>query len=211
MHKKINLQEFINLSDIDIENKVFIYPTDTVYGIGGDPFDILTTMKIMRLKGRVRKPFPILISSYRAASKLAYIGSFSRLFISKYWPGKLTILFPARIRIPSILNSRYIGLRMPGNMKVIKFIEKIGGFLIGTSANISGYPPALSCDDAFKYFKEYVDCYICDDKIITGIPSTVISVDEDKKVVHIIREGAISINEISAYCSEVGCNVSVYR
>ena len=211
MHKKINLQEFINLSDLDIENKVFIYPTDTVYGLGGDPFDILTTMKILRLKGRMRKPFPILVSSYNKAVKLAYIGRISRIFISKYWPGKLTILFPARIRIPALLDSKYVGLRIPGNENVLKLLEKIGGFLIGTSANISGYPPALSCDEAYKYFEECIDWYICDDNIVSGVPSTVVNIDEDKGTVYIIREGAISINEISVYCREVGCNVSVYR
>lgn len=211
MHKKISLWEFINLSDIDIENKILIYPTDTVYGLGGDPFDILSTMKVLHLKGRFKKPFPILISDYSNAIKLANVGRISRLFADRYWPGKLTILFPARIRIPSLLNSRYVGLRIPGDENVINLIKKIGGFIIGTSANLSGYPPALTCEDAYQYFKESVDLYICNDDIIGGIPSSVVSIDEEKKIVYILREGAISIDEISLYCREVGCNVSMSR
>lgn len=207
MINRVNINNFLSSSRFEGERLIVVYPTDTVYGIGGDPFDIISVSRLIHIKKRKVKPFPILISRREYAYKLAHVGVVSRHLIDKFWPGKLTIVLESKLSLPAIQGSEHVGIRLPGSDKVIRLIEVLGGFLIGTSANISGMPPALTCEEAEKYFGGEVDLYICADDIITGKPSTAVFIDDDKRELSIIREGAISSKELISVCEKIGCKV----
>jgi len=209
--KQISLKELISEKDLGIllEDMVFVYPTDTVYGIGGDPFNINVVSRVVHLKKRVIKPFPILVSRKGSVYKIASVGDLGNKFIKRFWPGSLTIVFPSKMDIPALLGNVNIGIRMPSGGNLLSMIEFFNGFLIGTSANISGYPPATTIKDAVKYFKGSVDVYVYDDSMISGLPSTAIYINEQESKVIVLRCGALNITYLKSFCDEIGCVINV--
>jgi len=209
--KQISLREFVSKKDLGIllENMVFVYPTDTVYGIGGDPFNINVVSRVVHLKKRAIKPFPILISKKDYVYRMASVGDLGNKFIKRFWPGSLTIVSPSKMDIPALLGNANIGIRMPSGENLLSMIEFFNGFLIGTSANISGYPPATTIKDAVKYFKESIDVYIYDDSIISGLPSTAIYINEQENKVTVLRCGALNVTYLKNFCDEIGCIIDV--
>lgn len=188
-------------ADVVVRGGVIVYPTDTVYGIGGDPFNINAVSRVLHLKRRVRNPFPILVYSleyaYRIISKSNVIDDLAEM----YWPGRLTIVAPAKANVPASFGSKFIGVRVPGHDALRVLIGVAGGYLIGTSANISGYPPSRSLGDAIKYFGEGVDLYV-DGGVSEDEPSTVIEVGDD--YIRVLRRGLLDVGVIESYCRERG-------
>ena len=183
------------------EGGIVIYPTDTVYGIGGDPFNINTVSRILHLKRRVRNPFPILVYNvgyaYRIIDRNIIIDELARM----YWPGGLTIVARAKVDIPAAFGERLIGVRVPGHDVLRVLIGMAGGYLIGTSANISGYPPSKSIEEAIKYFGGDVDLYI-DGGVSSDKSSTVIEVGEN--YIRVLRRGLLDVGLLESYCRERG-------
>ncbi|MDQ5863366.1 MAG: Sua5/YciO/YrdC/YwlC family protein, partial [Thermoproteota archaeon] len=74
---------------------VVIYPTDTIYGIGCDPYNDLAVKRIFTIKGRdEKKSLPILTSSIVDAERIVSLGRTGRMLAERYWPGALTIVAP---------------------------------------------------------------------------------------------------------------------
>ncbi len=209
MHRVFNirvLNKYIN--NVNPERHIIVYPTDTVYGVGGDPLNQIIVSRVLHLKRRVLNPFPILISKVDYVYKLAYVSGLAEKFIEYFWPGELTILLKAKYDIPAILGSKVIGIRYPAPRELRELINYFGGLLIGTSANISGYPPATTYLDAYNYFGDQVDYYIIDDEMPRGKPSTVLYLSGGD-VVKIIRVGYVGLDELSKKCDEWGCKLVV--
>ena len=181
---------------------VIVYPTDTVYGIGGDPLNINTVNRVTHLKGRRGNPYPILVSSIDNALRLLEADDVLIRLMERLWPGGLTIVGRARYGIPGNFFMDTIGVRMPGHKRLLNLIEEAGGYLIGTSANISGKPPAKSIEEARIYFGDGVDLYI-DGGRARENPSTVIAVYGRRVVVK--RLGAVKLDVLRNICRELGC------
>jgi len=174
---------------------VIVYPTDTVYGIGGNPFLEDVVIRIKNIKQREEKAMPILVSSLEKAKEIAYFNDLSLKIANTFWPGPLTIVLKTKVKFsPHLTGGRdSIGLRIPNHELALKIIEASGGALIGTSANISGRPPAISIEDLDEKIRSSVDLIIDGGKCYLGKPSTVIEVIDSK--IKIIRIGAIGIDE----------------
>ncbi len=184
---------------------VVVYPTDTVYGLGGDPYDINVVNRITHLKSRGASPYPVLVEDEKYAFKLfEYSGKLLNNLINLFWPGSLTIISRSKIGIPANFFQEKIGLRMPNNRKLLDIISRVGGFLIGTSANISGYPPSHNVSMAIKYFGDDVDLYV-DGGELANIPSTIVEVI-DKKII-VKRIGKISRDTLESFCKVNRCIV----
>lgn len=154
---------------------VGIILTDTIYGLVGRANSRHAVTRIYRLKKRrPDKPFIILISSY------ADLGKFEarRLAaLEKYWPGKVSIIFPAPSPKFKYLHrgSGSLAFRMPRSAKLRAFLKKTGP-LVAPSANPEGKPPAAGVLEAEKYFGDKVDFYLDGGKR-TGKPSKLIRID----------------------------------
>ncbi len=183
---------------------VIVYPTDTIYGIGGDPFDVNVVNRITHLKSRRGNPYPILVGSIDNALRLLETGETTVRFMKRFWPGGLTIVGRARYGVPANFFMDKIGVRMPRHPSLLRLIEASGGYLIGTSANLSGMPPATSVEKAYSYFGDRVDLYL-DGGESPRLSSTVIEVEKDKVIVR--RVGAIDIDVLTNFCREIGCRV----
>ena len=147
--------EFIN--KIIINNGVFIYPTDTLYGIGGNFFSIEVIEKIDKIKGRGDKPYSVAVSSVEMLKGI--VKNIPEIFFKKYMkllPGKYTFLFEIADFIDHALvkNSNKIGVRIPNSPEILKLIKNFGKPIITTSVNESGQLPLNSVNSIIKFIKK---------------------------------------------------------
>jgi L-threonylcarbamoyladenylate synthase len=159
---------------------VLVYPTETVYGLGGDARNLDVIRRIYQLKQRsVSNPLSVLISN---AEKLkiwvSNIPNHAKMLIDTFWPGPLTLIFHASGSMPELLTGpeRKIAIRVSPDPICQKLCKKIDYPLITTSANPSGLPPARSAEQAMEYFGDRVDCVLDGGVRHSSLPSTVLDV-----------------------------------
>lgn len=182
------------------KGELIIYPTDTVYGVGGVLKED-TLKKIYEAKTRsFSSPLIALVNSLDKVDEIAIISDEHREKINKlierFWPGGLTIILKKRENVPAIMvsNGETVGVRMPNHKLALDIIESAGGILATTSANISGEATPSSFVEISPIFKKRVDIAIDGGKCPIGTASTII--DMSKSKISILREGSISKEEI---------------
>ena len=169
-----------------------VYPTDTVYGLGCDPFSEDAADRLFRAKGRGRKAVPVLCGSEKNASELVRLNARALELARKHWPGPLTIVAPLRARLPPRRSqgTGNLGVRVPGLASCRSLIDACGGWLTGTSANVSGRPSSKTAEEALEQLGGSVDL-ILDGGTLAGKESTVVQVSGD--TVAILRTGPIGV------------------
>ena len=180
------------------EGGLVIYPTDTVYGLGCDPFNENAVVRLARVKQRTKENLPVLVSNLEKARILGNFNESLELPMKRFWPGPLTIVVPCKLSLPYrvIGRDRMIGLRIPGRKDTLDLVSKSGGFLVGTSANISGMPSLRNADSALTAFDGKVDVILDGGSSATHIESTVVrQLDHG---IQLLREGAIKYDDFEA-------------
>ncbi len=171
-----------------------VYPTDTVYGLGCDPFDPRAVRRLFEAKRRSAKPVPVLCSSTRKAESLVEFSPKARQLAKEHWPGALTIVAPLRKSVPPDLTqgSSTLGVRVPASEDCRRLITLCGGWITGTSANLSGRQSAKTALEASRQIGERVDL-ILDGGTLNGEASTVVRVVQD--TVTILRTGPVGVGK----------------
>ena len=128
---------------------VIIFPTDTVYGIGCNPYSTKAIQRIYQIKKRDEtKPFPILGYSKDELNKIVFFDEKSSRLIDKFWPGKLTLVLKLKdqkLKETMSLSDK-VAVRVPNNKCVLSLLKECK-LLIGTSANTSGTPSLIDSKD----------------------------------------------------------------
>lgn len=188
--------------------KIIIYPTDTVYGIGGIITNEETIKNIYKAKTRsFSSPLIALVSDGKKVEELAYIDEENKEKVEKlmreFWPGGLTIILRKKDIVPPIMisNGDTVGVRMPNHEIALKIIESAGGILPTTSANISGEATPRSYDELSEEFKKRVDIIIDGGRSPIGTASTII--DMSKTSIKILREGSITQEQIEKVIGKI--------
>jgi len=165
-----------NLKEQILKGKLFIYPTDTLYGIGCDATNMNSVNKIKEIKSRDKnKPLSIIAPSINWIKQNCIINK--GLDINKYLPGPYTIIL--KKKNPDFLfwvsSSDTLGIRIP-NCDFCKKIQKAGVPFITTSVNLSGEPFAKSIKEISKEIINKVDYIIKeeDELKLSGKPSILI-------------------------------------
>ena len=177
------------------EGGIVIFPTDTVYGIGCDPYNKKAVEKIYKIKNREKeKLFPVLAFSKKHLEKIVSFNDKAEKIAEKFWPGQLTLILPLKDeKLRNSMNLKdKIAVRVPKNNCVLAILENCN-LIIGTSANISGIKSFTDPDECEKNVSGY-DVFIDDGKISSEGESTVVEISEDE--VEIKRVGSISKEEI---------------
>lgn len=171
---------------------IIVFPTDTVYGLGCNPMNEKAVNRLFLTKRREGKPIPILCSSIEHAEAIVHFNDLARQLAKVYWPGPLTIVLPAKRVFPEAIHqgTNMIGVRIPALARCIELIEMCGGYLTGTSANISGEPSCRTANEALNSIGEMVDL-ILDGGKLEGIPSTVIMVKGER--IEVLRKGPVRV------------------
>ncbi|MEM4360700.1 MAG: L-threonylcarbamoyladenylate synthase [Candidatus Anstonellaceae archaeon] len=163
---------------------IIIYPTDTLYGLGGDGTNSKTIKKIMKIKRRKKDAFSVIV----AKSKIKKYCKIEKQYykkLDKLLPGPYTFLLEAKKKIAATKN-KTIGIRVPKNKFCLRLAEKFGKPIISTSANISGKSPKFRVEDIEKEIKDKVDLIIDGGPTKYKIGSTIVDLINKK----IIRVGA---------------------
>lgn len=182
--------------------RVIVIPTDTVYGVAASLDHPEALRRIYELKQRdERKPLPILVSSSGALDALtADIDPDILVLLHEFWPGPLTVALPGPLNLPREVTAAdgSIGVRLPNHPLAIELIERSGGAVACTSANISGEQPARTAQEAALALGSRVDGVVYGGVAPGGgVPSTVIRFSDAGIV--LIRAGAIEIEEIRSF------------
>ncbi len=181
---------------------VVAFPTDTVYGLGANPFCQEAVDRIYTIKQRLRRlPFPILLAEKEQLSGIVdSIPEIARLLIKKFWPGGLTLVLPKKSSFPGsgTSNEKNIAVRIPSHDVTIALIRLAGVPVIGTSANISKLPSVLTAYEVEIQLGSMIDLIVDGGKCPGGVESTV--VDVTGRVPLILRRGAIPESEILKVC-----------
>ena len=183
-------------SQIINQGGIIVFPTDTVYGIGCNPYNKDSVRKIYEIKSRdISKPFPVLVYSKEVAEKIAFFDEFTKKIAEKFWPGTLTIILKLTdAELKKSLNvSDKIALRVPDHKCTLELLKKCN-FLVGTSANISGHASFTNPDECFNNIQKY-DIFVDGGIIPSKTESTIIEIENEE--IKIIREGSLSYEEIS--------------
>src|SRR5436305_2615736 len=178
--------------------KVVAIPTDALYTLVADPFNLRAVAGVFNAKGREsHRSLPILIRDTLMAEQLASELN-NRFFIlaRRFWPGPLTIIVPASARVPLKVtgNTGRLALRHARSNVANKLIALLNQPLISTSANISGSPTCHSGIDVFGTMDGRIDL-VLDGGICVGQGAT--TVDVTDPMWRIIKAGAIEESEIS--------------
>lgn len=161
---------------------VVLYPSDTIYGLGCDPFRAEAVERIFRIKGRPEEKGVLVLIPDES-----YLKSFCRKIprdaaklMRRFWPGPVTFLFPARSDLPELLKGRgdKIGLRLPLSRFLREWMGQIPGPLVSTSANLSGHPPPEDPAEIKQLFHDQVDL-ILEAGRLAGKPSSVVDLTVD--------------------------------
>lgn len=177
---------------------VVAFPTETFYGLAVDPFNEKALKDLFILKGRPRnKPFLVLIQDETQLSGLtSSIPSVYRPLMRAFWPGPLTLVFPAGVNISSVLTGKSagVGVRISPHPVARIFGQLWGKPMTATSANRSGMTAARTAAEVRHYFGDEVDCILDGGETPGGMSSTVVGEHQGK--LQLIRAGVIEFSSV---------------
>jgi len=179
--------------------ELVVYPTETFYGIGADPFSSSALARLFRVKEREPgRPVGLIAADAAMAFSVAREVPIDALRLADaFWPGPLTIVVPAREDVsPELAGPDGIGVRVSPNPVARALSAGLGRPITATSANLSGEAPANTLDEARAGLGEKVKVYLEGGRLTASAPSTVIAVGGSGW--RMIRVGAISEDQIAA-------------
>jgi len=182
--------------------ELVVYPTETFYALGADPFSAEALERLFDAKGREHgKPVALIAADSKMAFELAEtVPFYARRLGDNFWPGPLTIVMPPRAGIPdALLGPDGIGVRVSSNPIARSLCREFGRPLSATSANLAGGNPPVTLAAARTQLGNKVKAYLEGGTLRGGAPSTVVACAGND--VRVIREGAISENELMAAIS----------
>lgn len=183
--------------------KVVAFPTDTVYGLGADPFNLAAVTEVYRVKGRTfNRPLPLLVKSLDQAMELT--ADPPRVFFelaAKYWPGPLTLVVPASRLVPLKVtgNTGNVGLRWPHAEIAVALIRAAGRPLTGTSANLSDRGVCKTAAEVADQIGQSLPLILDGGPAGNEVASTVVDLTRPRP--QIVRHGPVSEDELKEYLS----------
>ncbi|MGL1932460.1 MAG: L-threonylcarbamoyladenylate synthase [Desulfotalea sp.] len=175
---------------------IVAFPTETSYGLAVDPFNEMALKKLYKLKQRPSdKPLLLLVCDEEQFRKcVSGVPPQYGLLIEKYWPGPLTMIFPANDDLPELLKKKDgVAVRFTSSNLAQTFLHECGIPLTATSANFSGGSPLVSAIECRELFKKS-DVYVIDAPHVGKREfSTIIGIVNGK--IKVLRAGVIDLNQ----------------
>jgi tRNA threonylcarbamoyl adenosine modification protein (Sua5/YciO/YrdC/YwlC family) len=160
---------------------VFIYPTDTIYGIGCDATNDNAVQKIRELKNRDKKPFSIIAPSIDWISENCVLSDKAKKWLLRL-PGPYTLILemsnPKVISAQTNMGMKTVGVRIP-NHWIAELVSSFGKPIITTSVNLAGNPPAVTRQELEKFDVDFI-IYEGDKR---GKPSTIVDLTVDERLI----------------------------
>lgn len=180
------------------EGGIIAYPTETIYGLGVDALNERAIKRLFEIKLRaLDKPVSVLVRDTQMLSRVvSRVPAIARPLMEEYWPGPVTIIFPASEGIPPTLTGQTgtIGVRISSHPFVRHLFNFFDSPLTSTSANISGGRSLIEPEDILRTFGNLIDLVIDMSEFVEGEGSTLVDVTGVRP--RIVREGAVEIKGI---------------
>lgn len=187
---------------------VVAFPTETYYGLAVDPFNCRALDRLFAIKRRPRHhPILVLVAGCDQLPLLTgEIPAVYHRLIERFWPGPLTLVCPALPSLPPQLtgNTRTVGVRRSPNETAAALIAAFGGPVTATSANITGFPAAVSAREVSRIFENEIDLIVDGGVAPGGAGSTLVGLDQGELLC--IREGRIAFAAVRASVADFSQN-----
>ena len=181
------------------------FPTDTVYGLGACASLRQAVERVYRVKGRPRNmAFPLLLAHTSQIGEVAdSVPQIAWLLVRNFLPGALTLVLHKSSSVLDVITGggMTVAVRIPAHPVPVALVEGLGTPIVGTSANLSGKPSALTADEVYSQLGDKIDLVIDGGRCPGGRESTVVDVTGEAPVV--LREGAISREELERVCGNI--------
>lgn len=176
MVRVLSRKELENSIDIieELKESVFIYPTDTIYGIGCNANDSESVKRIREIKRREQNPFSVIVPNKQFIFDNARISDELISWLDKL-PGPYTLVCPLQnlcVTKSVIPETDALGIRMI-NSWFQQIVKLMNVPVVTTSVNLTGEPFMTSLDDLDDWIRNEVD-FIIDDGVLSGTPSTLV-------------------------------------
>ena len=181
-----------------------VFPTETVYGLGGDATDPEAACKIYNAKGRPsNNPLIIHISDPKDAERYAVTSEYYYRLAKAFMPGPLTVILPKKDSIPSEVTGGLdtVAVRCPAHPVAQELIRQAGVPVAAPSANISGRPSPTSAQYCISDLDGKVDVIIDGGECDIGLESTIVMLQGGKAI--LLRPGAITYDALLCVCESV--------
>lgn len=217
--KRIVIEDRRNIKDEELAEAAAVlksgglvaFPTETVYGLGGNALDEDAARKIYAAKGRPSdNP---LIAHISCAAELAplvrEIPEAGRKLMEAFWPGPLTMIFPKSSKVPYGTTGGLdtVAVRMPDDPVASRLIELAGVPVAAPSANTSGRPSPTTADHVWQDMNGRIDMIIDGGPVGIGVESTI--VDVSSPVPSVLRPGAITMEMLRVVLGEVAVDPAI--
>lgn len=182
-----------------------IFPTETVYGLGGNALDSFASKKIYEAKGRPQdNPLIIHIAAPEDASLYTYTNDIYTKLAKRFMPGPLTVILPVKDCIPKETRASLptVAVRCPLHPIARKLIELSGVPIAAPSANLSGSPSPTKASHVIDDMMGRVDVIIAADDAEIGLESTIVKI-EDNGALTLLRPGKITVDELREVCPDI--------
>ena len=170
------------------------FPTETVYGLGGDALNEASSEKIYAAKGRPSdNPLIVHIAELESLEHIVVkIPENAMRLARRFWPGPLTMIFEKAECVPYATTGglHTVAVRMPSNKIAQALIRASGGYIAAPSANLSGRPSPTQAKYVIQDLEGRVDMILDGGASDIGLESTII--DLSGKVPVILRPGYIT-------------------
>ena len=173
------------------DGAVIVFPTDTVYGLGCNPYNHDAVLSLYEIKKREKtKPFPVIGYSKEELEKIAEFNALEEKIAETFWPGAITLILKVKDKEiqKSLSLGEKIAVRVPNNKCALALLKECK-LLVGTSANISGASPFNDPKECTENLTGY-DLFIDGGIISSEGESTIVEIVNND--VKILRKGSIS-------------------
>ena len=193
-----------------LQGKVMAFPTETFYGLGADALNEEALREIFRVKEREEgKPLLLLVADRTWLPGLVkYIPPQADPLMERFWPGPLTLVFPAPDHLSPLLtgNTGKIGLRISSHPVAQALVRVVGRAITATSANVSGQPGASQASEVLQALGEKIDAILDGGRTTGGLGSTVVDIEPKSK-----DPGEITLYERSRLLAREAPRHTVHR
>lgn len=189
------------------------FPTETVYGLGGDALNPSSSKKIYEAKGRPSdNPLIVHIADMADLDRIAEdIPEVAYALADRYWPGPLTMIFKKRSVVPSETTGGLgtVAVRFPSHPVAQALIKASGGYIAAPSANISGRPSPTSGEHVRQDMDGRIDMIIDSGSCDIGLESTII--DLSTPVPMMLRPGYVSAEMLRQVVGDLDTDPAVFH
>ena len=216
--KKINIDGFSreDLKEAALfirEGKLVAFPTETVYGLGGNAYDSTASARIYAAKGRPSdNPLIVHISEFSEIGPLVKkVPDVARALSDRFWPGPLTMILEKSDRIPKETTGGLdtVAIRMPSHPIANMLIREAGVPIAAPSANASGRPSTTKAEHVIEDLSGRIDMIIDGGSSDIGLESTI--VDLTVKPALILRPGYITLEMLREVIPDIEYDKAVLK